>query len=104
MFFIYFPFHITSLSQTVGIIGVLKLSIFMSSLGYGYCGDAIVHYSWKTKILVLAGHFILTSCCFVFLSSSKAGTGKEGELLCRAKVEQMCFTLGPVKDVWDGNR
>lgn len=55
-------------------------------------------------MLVLAGHCSLILCCIVFFLSFKAGAGKEGELLCRAKVERMCCTLGPVKDVWDGSR
>lgn len=60
----------------------------MSSLGYGCCGDAAGQYSWKTKVLVLAGHCCLILCCIVFFFSSKAGAGKEGGGQGRANVLQ----------------
>lgn len=56
------------------------------------------------KYWCLLGHCIFILYCFVFFFSSKAGAGKEGELLFRANIEQMCCTLGRDKDVWDGSR
>lgn len=88
------------LLKCLSICGVLQLSIFMSSLGYGCCGEAAVQYSWKTKVLVLAGHCIFVSCCFVFLFPSKAW-GKEGRRVAvqgQSRAETCC-TLGPVKGV-----
>lgn len=93
------------LLKCLSIHGVLQLSIFMSNLGYGCCGDAAVQYSWKTKVYwCLLGIAFSFCAALSFSSSLKPGARKEGELVCRAKVEQTCCTLGPVKGVWDGSR
>lgn len=71
--------------------GIFQLSIFMSSLEYGCCGDAAVQYGWKTKVLVFAGHCILILCCFVFFFS-KARAGRK-ESCCAGPKKSRCAAL-----------
>lgn len=97
------------LLKCLSIHGVLQLSIFMSNLGYGCCGDAAVQYSWKTKVLVLAGRRILILCCFVFFFLSKAW-GKEGRRvgmqgqsgadMLHSRASQGCLGWKQVKKRW----
>lgn len=76
------------LCRLLSIYDVLQLYVLMSSLVYGCCGDAAVHYGWNTKLLVLAGHshFVLL-CLFLLLQS----WGKEGELFvqCQSRADML---------------